>query len=215
MVAGEPLFIHGYILGLMAAAPIGPVNIEMIRRGLRVGFWAPFCIGLGAVTADFVYVTLASLGFSSLFSHIAVMRGSLMLLGAALLSFLGIVAIREARHPVLPVENPAEQPLGKARYYLLGLLLCLANPMTIGYWLVVSAALLPSGEALWRSYAVLVVSVSAGCITWVVFISTVLHASRRHVSARLFRYVNLVSGLLLVGYGLYFALKFIRLWANY
>jgi threonine/homoserine/homoserine lactone efflux protein len=214
MVAGESLFFHGFVLGLMAAAPIGPVNIEMIRRGLRVGFWAPFCIGMGAVTADFVYVTLASFGFSSLFSHSAVLRGGLMLLGAALLSFLGIAAMREARRPVLPTENPGQKPLGKAKYYLLGLLLCLANPMTIGYWLVVSAAFLPSGEALWRTYVILVVSVSAGCISWVLFISTVLHVSRSHVSSRLFQYVNLVSGLLLVGYGLYFALKFIRLWAS-
>ncbi len=210
MITGGALFFHGYVLGLMAAAPIGPVNVEMIRRGLRVGFWAPFCIGMGAVTADFFYVTLASFGFSS-FSHIAVVRGSLMLLGAALLSFLGISAMREARHAVSLSENPGQKPVGKVKYYVLGLLLCLANPMTIAYWLVVSAAFLPGGEELWRTYTVLVISVSAGCISWVVFISTVLHASRRHVSSRLFQYVNLVSGVLLVGYGLFFVAKFIRL----
>lgn len=138
-----------------------------------------------------------------------------MLLGAALLSFLGLAAMREARHPVLLAENPVQKPLSKGKHYLLGVLLCLANPMTIAYWLVVSAAFLPGGEELWRTYTVLVISVSAGCITWVLFISTVLHASRRHVSSRLFQYVNLVSGLLLVGYGLFFVVKFIRLWAHY
>ncbi len=214
MVTGGSLFFHGYVLGLMAAAPIGPVNIEMIRRGLRVGFWAPFCIGMGAVTADVFYVTLASFGFSS-FSHISVVRGGLMLLGAALLSFLGIAAMREARHPVTLSENPVQKPLSKGKHYLLGVLLCLANPMTIAYWLVVSATFLHGGEELWRTYVVLVVSVSAGCISWVVFISTVLHVSRSHVSSRLFQYVNLVSGILLVGYGLFFMVKFIRLWADY
>jgi len=55
----------------------------------------------------------------------------------------------------------------------------------------------------------------AGCISWVLFISTVLHVSRSRVSSRLFQCVNLVSGVLLVGYGLFFVVKFIRLWANY
>jgi threonine/homoserine/homoserine lactone efflux protein len=209
MGSGVPLFLHGYVLGLMAAAPIGPVNIEMIRRGLRVGFWAPFCIGLGAVTADFFYVTLASFGFSSL-AHVGVVRGSLMLLGAALLSFLGIAALREARRPVLATENPGQQSLSKARYYLLGLMLCLANPMTIAYWLVVSAAFLPGGGSMWQGYAVLVISISTGCISWVLFISTVLHASRKLVSAKLFQYINLGSGCILVGYGVYFLVKFIQ-----
>ena len=32
----------GILLGLGAAAPIGPVNLEIARRAMRFGFWAGF-----------------------------------------------------------------------------------------------------------------------------------------------------------------------------
>ncbi|MGA2501211.1 MAG: LysE family transporter [Tepidisphaeraceae bacterium] len=51
----------GIILGLGAAAPIGPVNVEIARRTLRGGFPAGFFLGLGAVTVDVSYAILVSL----------------------------------------------------------------------------------------------------------------------------------------------------------
>src|SRR5688572_28080260 len=57
------LLWKGILLGLGAAAPIGPVNVEIARRSLRHGFRGGFLLGLGAVTVDVAYAVLASLGF--------------------------------------------------------------------------------------------------------------------------------------------------------
>jgi len=51
---------NGYILGWSVAWPPGPINAEMIRRGLLPkdrggGFWSAWPIGLGACTADFIW----------------------------------------------------------------------------------------------------------------------------------------------------------------
>jgi len=50
---------NGYILGWSVAWPPGPINAEMIRRGLLPkdrggGFWSAWPIGLGARTGDFI-----------------------------------------------------------------------------------------------------------------------------------------------------------------
>src|SRR5205823_1555174 len=51
---------NGYILGWSVAWPPGPLNAEMIRRGLLPkdrggGFWSAWPIGLGARTGDFLF----------------------------------------------------------------------------------------------------------------------------------------------------------------
>ena len=51
---------NGYILGWSVAWPPGPINAEMIRRGLLPkdrggGFWSAWPIGLGACTGDFIW----------------------------------------------------------------------------------------------------------------------------------------------------------------
>src|SRR4051812_50179823 len=57
---GLAILWKGITLGLGAAAPIGPVNVEIARRAIRGGFVAGFLLGLGAVSVDVTYVVLAS-----------------------------------------------------------------------------------------------------------------------------------------------------------
>jgi threonine/homoserine/homoserine lactone efflux protein len=58
---------NGYILGWSVAWPPGPINAEMIRRGLLPkdrggGFWSAWPIGLGACTGDFIWAFGVSVG---------------------------------------------------------------------------------------------------------------------------------------------------------
>ena len=43
---GIGILWKGITLGLGAAAPIGPVNVEIARRAIRGGFWAGFLLGV-------------------------------------------------------------------------------------------------------------------------------------------------------------------------
>ena len=45
-------FFLGVAVGAAYCAPVGPVNLEMVRRGLSVGFVAGFLVGLGAVIGE-------------------------------------------------------------------------------------------------------------------------------------------------------------------
>ena len=72
---GIGILWKGITLGLGAAAPIGPVNVEIARRAIRGGFWAGFLLGLGAVTVDVSYVILASLSVKLFLDYPRVMLG--------------------------------------------------------------------------------------------------------------------------------------------
>src|SRR5688500_19678667 len=66
--------LKGVLLGLGAAVPIGPVNVEMARRALRGGFFAGFALGCGAVTVDVLYLVLSSLSVAQLLNHPRVLK---------------------------------------------------------------------------------------------------------------------------------------------
>ena len=59
-------YIHvlsiAFLMGLAAAAPIGPVNMMAIRRGVVGGWRHTLACGIGSVFADLVLFSLALLG---------------------------------------------------------------------------------------------------------------------------------------------------------
>ena len=95
MLSSTPL-LKGVALGIGAAAPIGPVNVEIARRVLRGGFRRGFALGCGAVTVDVTYAVVSSLGLGRLLDRhgIAITLG---IFGSALLVFLGVLSLHGAR----------------------------------------------------------------------------------------------------------------------
>src|SRR6476620_1411581 len=97
------LFAKGLLLGIGAAAPIGPVNVEIARRTLKGGFRAGFALGCGAVTVDVTYAILSSVGVAQLVNQPAFYLAG-QALGAILLTVLGVIswigAIRAGRSDV-------------------------------------------------------------------------------------------------------------------
>ncbi len=49
------LIAIGFGIGVAVAAPMGPVNIMVIHRGVRHGFLSAFVAGLGAVIGDTIF----------------------------------------------------------------------------------------------------------------------------------------------------------------
>jgi len=85
---------NGYILGWSVAWPPGPINAEMIRRGLLPkdrggGFWSAWPIGLGACTGDFIWAFGVSVGAGALLNSVEIRR-VLAIVSLALLFFLAV-----------------------------------------------------------------------------------------------------------------------------
>ncbi len=209
----------GFGIGLGVAMPIGPVNIEIIRRGLRSGYREAFPLGMGAVTADAVYLALVCLGVAHLVQFAAV-RTALLAMGVVMLEALGLLAIRDAvRWKGVPQEilggksDASDQSDQSARphrrdvqasplrCYAIGLAMMAGNPLSMAAWLSFSSVVGDSAAGNPWAYLWLAVSVPIGCASWVVLITTVLHFGRRFVSLAALRAVNIFGGLMLCGFG--------------
>ena len=139
-----PLLFKGFLLGWSVAWPPGPINAEMMRRGLERGFLPAWSLGLGACTGDFGWAVAVSLGAGVLIDVRGVRTG-LGVLSVALLLFLAWTfgrgawqAWRMSRTPGnLHAAVPARRFDSAHGGYLLGLTLALTSPWNIAFWLAV------------------------------------------------------------------------------
>jgi putative ABC transport system ATP-binding protein len=91
----ESAILKGIILGIGISAPIGPINTEIVRRGLHGGFWPAWMVGAGAGIAHAVFLAAAYVGMSSLVEVWAV-RLALFGLGFCLLAWVAVSSFRDA-----------------------------------------------------------------------------------------------------------------------
>ena len=140
----SPLLLKGFLLGWSVAWPPGPINAQMMQRGLERGFWPAWALGLGACTGDFTWAIAVSLGAGALIGVPGV-RTVLGVGSVALLLFLAWTFGRgawKAWH-VSRAATDARSAAPTRRFdsahggYLLGLTLALTSPWNITFWLAV------------------------------------------------------------------------------
>ena len=132
MVMYSGAILQGLGLGIGAAAPIGPVNVEIARRTIRFGYRGGFLVGCGAVTVDITYAILSTLGIRQIARYPRIMA-LIGIAGAMLLACLGIMSLLAAlRHRKLDIGSGPAPPAG--HHYLTGLAMTFLNPFTIAFW---------------------------------------------------------------------------------
>jgi L-lysine exporter family protein LysE/ArgO len=205
----------GILLGLGAAAPIGPVNVEIARRSLRGGFRAGCALGLGAVTIDVLYAVLASVGVRLLLDR-AWLLNTLTVLGAALLGYLAVQCFRSARRQILDRQRgfpldaavsavatppPSTHGAPPGRNYVTGLLMTGLNPMTLVFWFVVVPGVVGQISANpSRELPLICAGVFLGALSWVLFFSSIMSAAGKVGRQKVLFCADLAGGMLLLAF---------------
>ncbi len=199
------LMLYGMFIGVALAAPIGPVNIEIINRGIRFGFRSGWFVGLGALSVDTLYALLVVSGLTPLADSPA-LRVPLFLAGGFMLAFVGVGGIRTALSG--PRDRVGEAP-HPGRSYVTGLLIAGLSPMGIVYWLSVGAALVAEAvERVGRAGApVLVGGVFLGLLVWVTTIAVLARIASRFVTGRGMQWITGISGVVILGFAAWFFIQ--------
>lgn len=197
------LIVYGMTVGIALAAPIGPINIEIIRRGIRDGFFHGWMVGLGALSVDTVYALIIVAGFASFADNDAI-RMVLYLAGGLMLGYVGASSLRTALRGL--EGNPSDKPKPRGRSYVTGVLMAAFNPMGIVYWLTVGAGLAADAvDRVGQSGApVLVIGVTLGIFLWVSTLTVIAQVSRRFVTGKGMRWITGISGAIIIGFALFF-----------
>lgn len=197
------LLVTGIAIGLSVTAPLGPVNIIVIRNAIRRGFPVAFLTGLGAVAADLIYASAAAYGIGSIEHFISQFARPLTIAGGVFLVFLGV---RLARAHISLQQLDLQEPIRHhqvAGKMATTFMLTLTNPGILFGFLAIfgtMTAVLKLGESADRPPTV-VAGVALGGALWWLFISFVVNHLKARISEKLLDRINRWTGVLIAAFG--------------
>ena len=206
VLSSPPLFWQGVVIGFSIAAPVGPIGVLCIRRSLTDGPRIGFAAGLGAALADAFYGGVAALGLTSISSFLVDQQFWLGLIGGAFLCCLGL---RTMRSPVAE-KSAQNESKGFALTCVSTLGLTLTNPATILSFVAIFAGF-GLGKAKGAGSAIAMVSgVFLGSLVWWTMLSGGVGWLRQRLEPGWLVWVNRLSGLLLLAFGVLILLRLHR-----
>jgi threonine/homoserine/homoserine lactone efflux protein len=198
------LIISGVVMGLIAAVPIGPVNLICIRRTFAFGPLNGFMSGLGAAMGDGIFAAVMGFGLTWIAQLIEGYATVIELIGGAMMVYMGY---RTFISPPLP--RGAEEKADGERTNLLRAMvstfaLTITNPVTLLSFGVMFASLggLAGGAGSFNDASFVVGGVVGGSAGWWLALTTLIGLFHARIDERAMRTINRVCGVLVMGCGL-------------
>ncbi len=201
----NPLIVPaGLLIGVLVAAPVGPVNVLCIQRAIERGFLGGLAAGLGAMIGDGLIALLASLGVGAISGAVMYYRPIVQTVGGVALVVFGV-----ALYTVAPrLDAPA--PGGGGEASLLDFawdipktfFLTITNPGAILGLAAIFGGVSTFVEV--RSHIdalTMVAAVMGGSLVWWTSLSYLISRIRHRLSPAKIRSINSVAGVLLIGFG--------------
>jgi threonine/homoserine/homoserine lactone efflux protein len=197
----------GLVIGVIAAAPIGPVNLICIRRTLSYGQLNGFLAGLGAALGDAIFAFIAGFGIKWVFDAIQDMGLFLQLASAMLLIGYGLRVFVHASPPEI-MRNPDGSIQSGSVGDLAAALgstfaLTVTNPATMVGFATMFGAFREVVDYQSSSLATLVLICSAvgGSILWWFLVTAITGIFHKSIETGTLKRMNQASGLLIAATG--------------
>jgi threonine/homoserine/homoserine lactone efflux protein len=201
----HPLVIPvGFVLGILIAAPVGPVSIICIQRAIERGTAAGILAGLGAVLGDGLIALLAALGVGQITGTVSRYRDAIQLVGGLVLIAFGLKLMISA--PRLAPSQPGTPRRQMWRHGLWDVpqtfLLTVTNPGAVLGLVAIFGGISSfvevssTRDALWLALFIVV-----GSLFWWIFLAAMVGRIRHRVTEDRLRRINVAAGVLLVAFG--------------
>lgn len=200
MTADDALVLaKGVAIGLMVAAPVGPVNVLCARRALSHGWRAGMASGLGAALADTIFGALAACGLAFATGLVAAHRTTLALAGGLFLLAYGWRTLRAAP----PDPGLSRDAAGLGADFATAFLLTLANPITVFSFAGSYVALaIPVDPGIDAGDLLLVGGVFLGSCAWWALLATAASRLRQRFTGAGLAIANRAAGAVILAFGL-------------
>lgn len=191
--------IKGFLVGMCASAPIGPIAILVVQKSLSKGHKAGFVTGLGASVVDTVYASIAIFALAFAQTLIERHQNLIFFVGGAVLVLLGILMAMSDPFRKMKADASTVSPKDFGQSIAMGL----SNPMAIFVMFTLFAFFGLADEAPhnWR-VAPIILSVSLGSVTYWFSLSWLLSRFRKRFQMRTILWISRITGVIVVIIGI-------------
>jgi threonine/homoserine/homoserine lactone efflux protein len=197
------LVISGVVMGLIAAVPIGPVNLICIRRTFAFGPLNGFVSGLGAAMGDGIFAAIMGFGLTWIAQLIEGYATIIELIGGAMMVYMGYRTFISPPVPRCAEEKADSEGTNLARAMISTFALTITNPVTLLSFGVMFASLggLAGGAGSFHDATFVVGGVVGGSAGWWLALTTVIGLFHARIDEGATRMINRICGVLVMGCG--------------
>lgn len=196
----------GIAIGLIVAAPIGPVNLICIRRTLQFGFLNGFISGMGAALGDGLFAIVTGFGLTAISQWIEGLSTALQLAGGTLLVCFGLYTYFSKPPARLDPKTEASDKRARTlvRAVASTFALTITNPATLLGFTAMFTGLggLAGDDPSYFSAAFVVGGVILGSALWWLTLTSVVGLLHARIDDRVMLIINHGSGLMVAAFGL-------------
>lgn len=204
------LILSGVGMGLVAAIPIGPVNIICIRRTFAFGPVNGFASGMGGVLGDGIFAMISAFGLTWAAQWIQGYAVGIELVGGLMMLFFGWHAIKAGVPPDrMAEEAPPEAEKSRDGGSLFKAIastfaLTITNPATLLFFTGMFAGVgsLAGSSGDFADAQLMVAGVMLGSALWWLALTTVIGLFHARIDGDRVLTINRVCGFLVAAFGL-------------
>lgn len=192
--------LKGFLVGVCASAPVGPIAILVIQKSLSKGHKAGFVSGLGASVVDTLYAFIAIFALAFAQRFIEQHQNIILLAGGSVLIILGFsMAFSNPFRKMKKDDKPKVSSKDFGQAVLMGL----SNPMAIFVMFTLFAffGLAKDAPHTW-SVAPILLSVSLGSVTYWFSVSWLLSHFSKGFKMRTILWISRITGAIIVIIGI-------------
>jgi threonine/homoserine/homoserine lactone efflux protein len=206
LIPSPELILTGMLIGVIASAPVGPVNVLCIQRTISHGFFAGLASGTGAVLADGVFAFLAAWGITAISDLMLQKRAILQTVGGAVLIVFGIkLFLTKAAISKSDLASAAGEQDGFWAYVWSipeTFFLTITNPAAmLGMFALVGGGGSALGGLSTPEALTFVISVMGGSMLWWFLIARGIASFRHKLNEQRLRLINQAAAIVLIGFG--------------
>jgi threonine/homoserine/homoserine lactone efflux protein len=208
------LIMSGAVMGLIAAVPIGPVNLICIRRSFAFGPVNGFVSGLGAALGDGLFAAIMGFGLTWIAQMIEGYAAIIELIGGAMMVWMGYRTFVSTPVPRCLDNSSDGESTNLVRAMVSTFALTVTNPVTLLSFGVMFAGLggLAGGPGSFNDAGFVVAGVVAGSTAWWLALTTIIGLFHAKIDEKAMRIINRACGALVMACGLavliHLAIKF-------
>lgn len=192
--------LKGFLVGVSASAPIGPIAILVVQKSLSKGRKSGFVTGLGASVVDTMYAFIAIFALAFAQKFIDDHRNIIYLVGGVVLIIVGLnMALSDPFRKIKDDGSSSVSPKDFGQALAVGL----SNPMAIFVMFTLFAFFGLANDAPhnWRVTPI-ILSVSLGSVTYWFSVSWLLSRFRKSFKMNTILWISRITGAIVVIIGI-------------
>lgn len=190
--------IKGFIIGVLASAPMGPVGILTVQRTLNKGRWEGFATGIGASISDIIYAVITGYFMYLVVDIIEdpIIALWIKVIGSILLFAFGVYTFKSIpKHKVVDEEAPVETKNKLTGFIITGFAITASNPLIILLFVALFGQFTFILAGNWFVQLMGYVSIVLGALFWWYILTWMVDKVRAKFNHKVIWWINRIIGI--------------------